>query len=112
MANFKKLFEYCVLQNHKENTPHFLIVNNPDFEYVACLHSPQYHGQDIHGFMKNVFDVKDIASFKSNADIYGILNSGEISYQVMLDSLRNKEKFIKMNMKLRKRILKFVLKIL
>lgn len=35
--NFLKLLEYCRIQNDKGNTPLFVIADNPDFEYVACL---------------------------------------------------------------------------
>ena len=40
--SFLQLSEYCRLQNKKGTIPHFLIVNNPDFEYVACLHVPEH----------------------------------------------------------------------
>lgn len=93
-ANFKKLLEYCVLQNKKGNTPHFLIVDNPDFEYVACLHSPDYKGQDIHKYILSKFGMKNIDVFKGNTDVYGLLNSNSLSYEVMLSAIRGKEKFI------------------
>lgn len=94
-ANFMRLAEYCVTQNRKGNTPHFLIVDNPDFEYVACLHSPEYNGQDIHKFIITKFGVKDIETFKGNTEIYDFLNSKGLSYEIMLDKVRGKEKFVK-----------------
>ncbi len=36
----RELAEYCMLQNRSGRVPHILIVNYPDFEYVACLHAP------------------------------------------------------------------------
>lgn len=44
-------------------------MDNPDFEYVACLHSPQYRGQDPHKFIESVLGAKSIAAFKGNADV-------------------------------------------
>ena len=67
-------------------------MHNPDFEYVACLHSPQYRGQDSHKFIESVLGAKSIASFKGNADVYNFLNSGELSYQTMIESLRERAK--------------------
>ena len=72
----------------------FIIMDNPDFEYVACLHSPQYRGQDPHKFIESVLGAKSIAAFKGNADVYNFLNSGELSYQTMMESLRGKEKLL------------------
>ena len=72
----------------------FIIMDNPDFEYVACLHSPQYRGQDPHKFIESVLGAKSIAAFKGNADVYNLLNSGELSYQTMMESLRGKEKLL------------------
>lgn len=94
LDGFKKLLEYCRIQNAKGNTPHFIIMDNPDFEYVACLHSPQYRGQDPHKFIESVLGAKSIAAFKGNADVYNFLNSGELSYQIMMESLRGKEKLL------------------
>lgn len=93
-ANFMRLLEYCMTQNRKGNTPHFLIVDNPDFEYVACLHSPEYNGQEIQKFIVSKLGVKDIAAFKSNPDVYDFLNSNAMSYEVMLDKVRGKRKFL------------------
>ena len=63
LDGFKKLLEYCRIQNAKGNTPHFIIMDNPDFEYVACIHSPQYRGQDPHKFIESVLGAKSIAAF-------------------------------------------------
>lgn len=94
-VNFMRLVEYCITQNRNGNTPHFLIVNNPDFEYVACLHSPEYNGQDIHKFILAKLGAKDIDTFKGNTEIYNFLNSNGLSNKIMLDKIRDKEKFIR-----------------
>ena len=49
--NFLKLLEYCRIQNDKGNTPLFVIADNPDFEYVACLHDADYKGQDMKSYI-------------------------------------------------------------
>lgn len=107
---FKKLLEYCRIQNAKGNTPHFIIMDNPDFEYVACLHSPDYHGQDSHKYIQSVLGFKNIASFKGNTDIYNYLNSGELSYQTMLDTLCGKEKLLFNKYEIRKKNFEITIK--
>ena len=37
--NLRELMKYCIMQNQSGRVPHFLIVNYPDFEYIACLRS-------------------------------------------------------------------------
>jgi hypothetical protein len=44
--NLRELLEYCILQNRSGRIPHFLVINYPDFEYIACLHTPIYKGQN------------------------------------------------------------------
>ena len=51
--NFLKLLEYCRIQNDKGNTPIFVVANNPDFEYIACLHDEEYKGQDTKNYIVN-----------------------------------------------------------
>ena len=38
---------------------------------------------------------KDIDTFKSNEEIYDCLNSRGLSYEIMLDKVMGKEKFVK-----------------
>jgi len=40
IPKFKELSEYCKIQNQKKSVPIFLILDNPDFEFIACLHDP------------------------------------------------------------------------
>jgi len=93
--SFWQLAEYCKLQNKKGVIPHFLIVNNPDFEYAACLHVPEYRGQDVTRFLQTVLGFQSLEQFKKNTDVYGCLNSGERSYQILLERIKGKDKFIK-----------------
>lgn len=94
MVHFKKLYEFCCTQNKTGNTPFFLIANNPDFEYVACLHSPNYRGQDVKKYITDGLGVANIATFKGNSEIYNFLNQGKLSYEVMMKALDGKEKLV------------------
>lgn len=103
MDNFKKLYDFCCMQNKMGNTPFFLIMNNPDFEYVACLHSPNYKGQDVKNYVTTEFGVTDITTFKGNREIYAFLNQGELSYEVMMKAIEGKEKLISNNYEVKKK---------
>ena len=108
--NFIKLLEYCKLQNDKGNTPHFLIADNPDFEYVACLHDIEYKGQDTKNFIVNVWEFKDIAAFKSNEDVYEFLNSGNKSYGNLLDAVRKQDKLVSNKYEIKKKTFDIIIK--
>lgn len=101
--NFLKLLEYCKLQNKKGNTPHFLIADNPDFEYVACLHDAEYKGQDTKSFIVNAWKFKDIASFKSDEDVYEFLNVGKKSYMNLLEAIKKQEKLVSNKYEIKKK---------
>lgn len=93
--NFTKLVEYCRLQNKKGTTPHFLIVNNPDFEYAACMHVPEYKGQDVNGFIENILGFDSVEQFKKHDDVYEYLNRDKRSYRILVNNIRGKDKFVK-----------------
>lgn len=93
--SFQQLAEYCRLQNKKGTIPHFLIVNNPDFEYIACLHVPEYKGQEVTRFLQTVFGFQSLEQFKRNTGVYECLNNGDRSYQVLIQKIRGKDKFVK-----------------
>jgi hypothetical protein len=92
--SFKRLLEYCALQNEKGVTPHFLIVNNPDFEYAACLHIPEYNGQDITLFIEKVMKFGSLERFKSTVDVYEYLNTNGKSYELMVSRVKGKNKLV------------------
>ena len=93
--SFLQLVEYCRLQNKKGTIPHFLIVNNPDFEYIACLHVPEYKGQEVTRFLQTVLGFQSLEQFKKNTEVYKCLNNGERSYQVLIQKIQGKDKFVK-----------------
>lgn len=90
-----ELIEYCKLKNNRGNIPHFLIINNPDFEYIACMHLKKYKNQNVAHFIKKTLGFTDIEKFKSKKDIYEYLNSGDNSYLVMISKISDKNKIIK-----------------
>ena len=94
-GNFLQLMEYCRLQNRKGTTPHFLIVNNPDFEYIACLHVPDYKGQEVTKFLQTALGFQTLEQFKKNADVYECLNQGGRSYHILIQRIQGKDKFLK-----------------
>lgn len=84
-------------------TPHFLIVNNPDFEYVACLHVPEYKGQEVTRFLQAVLGFRSLEQFKKNREVYECLNNGERSYRILIQRIQGKDKFVKNTYSVRKK---------
>lgn len=84
----EKLIEYCVNVNRRKGSiPHFLIIDNPDFETIACLHFPKYKNQNIKTFIENDLGYDTIQKFKSEEKIFDILNTKPASYVNMLRKL-------------------------
>lgn len=92
--NLRELLEYCVLQNKNGRIPHFLIVNYPDFEYVACLHTPQYKGQNVAQYIIKELGYKGVEEFKADEQVYNVLNTNGNSSDLMLTVLKKDNCFI------------------
>ena len=75
----RELANYCIRQNQSKRIPHILIVDFPDFEYVACLHCENYKGGLVEKFIKEELKYKSVDAFKSDANVYQKLNSGKNS---------------------------------
>ena len=91
-----KLINHCKRQNEKSTSPYILILNNPDFEYVACLHDSLYKGGNTKQHIIKTFGFNNIDEFKSQTNIYDFLNKDSRNYLTMLEKLsRNDKKFIK-----------------
>ena len=90
LGKLKELIEYCRLQNQSRKIPHFLILNNPDFEYIACLHIADYQGQDVKRYIEQTLGFGKIDKFKNKKDIYEYLNTGSNSFTCMLSGIRDK----------------------
>ena len=71
--NFLKLLEYCRIQNDKGNAPIFVVADNPDFEYIACLHDEEYKGQDTKNYIVKTWGYKNLDAFKNDKDVYEFL---------------------------------------
>lgn len=93
IAKFMELVAYCRRKNKKQPIPYILIVDNPDFEYVTCLHSGEFKNQPVDRFIKEVFHYKSIGTFKRDQNIYEFLNSDNRSYQYMLEKCKKQKVF-------------------
>ena len=93
--NFLKLLEYCRIQNDKGNAPIFVVADNPDFEYIACLHDKEYKGQDTKNYIVRTWGYKNLDAFKNDKDVYAFLNTGKRSFEKMLNAIRVQEKLVR-----------------
>ncbi len=92
--NLGELLKYCILQNKNGSIPHFLIVNDPDFEYLACLHTPKYNGQNAAQYLLRELGYKSIDAFKADKKVYHVLNTNGNSYEQMLSQLKSENCFV------------------
>ncbi|CAK7081194.1 MAG: hypothetical protein ENTB_03724 [Enterocloster aldenensis] len=90
LPKLKEIMEYCRLQNSSRRIPLFLILDNPDFEYIACLHIADYQGQDIKKYIEQTLGFANIEKFKCKRDVYDYLNTKNNSFGLMLSRLRDK----------------------
>lgn len=90
LPKLKEIMEYCRLQNSSKRIPLFLILDNPDFEYIACLHIADYQGQDIKKYIEQTLGFANIEKFKCKRDVYDYLNTKNNSFGLMLSRLRDK----------------------
>jgi hypothetical protein len=90
----RELLEYCMLQNQSGRVPHVLIVDYPDFEYIACLHTPKFKGQDVAQYIVKELGYKSVDEFKADEKVYNVLNSNGNSSDLMLSLLRKDNCFI------------------
>lgn len=108
--NLQKLIEYCILQNNSKRIPHILIVNFPDFEYIACLHTPKYKGQNTEQYIMKELGYKSLAAFKADPQIYHVLNTKGSSSRIMLETLADKKTFITNQCKVNKKLYEITVK--
>ena len=99
-----QLIEFCCIQNKNERIPHILIINYPNFEYMACLHSVNYKRQDVKRFIIDEYGYSDIDAFKADERVYYFLNSNGNSYNVMLKNVNKNNAIIKNEISLKKSI--------
>lgn len=94
LKKLQELINYCTLQNKSKRIPHILIINFPDFEYIACLHTPQYKGQKTGQYIVKELGYSNLDAFKADSKIYTVLNTNGNSSERMLKSLEGKKAFI------------------
>lgn len=92
--NLKELLRYCILQNKSNRIPHFLIINSPDFEYVACLHTSKYRNQNVSQYIVKELGYKSLEDFKADEKVYNVLNTKGNSSDLMCSKLENMNKLI------------------
>lgn len=92
--NLRDLLEYCILQNRSGRISHFLIVDYPDFEYIVCLHTPKYKGQNVAQYIVKELGYKSVDDFKAEEKVYNVLNTNGNSYEQMLSLLRKENCFV------------------
>jgi len=102
-AGFLELVEYCQIKNLRKAAPHFLIVDNPDFEYAACLHFTEYKGQATDSYITRELGFSSVDKFKSREDIYALLNSAENGYKNLLERIAGKPKLLYNTYKVRRK---------
>lgn len=101
--SLRELLEYCILQNRSGRIPHFLIVDYPDFEYIACLHVPKYKGQNVAQYIIKELGYRSVDEFKADEKVYNVLNTNGNSYSLMLSSLRKDSCFVINNYSINKK---------
>lgn len=94
IPKFKELFEYCKIQNQKKSVPIFLILDNPDFEFIACLHDPEYKNQNPELYIKKKYGYSSLEQFKKEKNVYALLNTTPCSYETMLERAKRLPKII------------------
>ena len=93
--NLQKLADFCKRQNKYGKIPHFLIVTYPDFEYIACLHTPKYKGQNAAQYLMKELGYQSIDAFKADTKVYQILNTNGNSYEQMLSIINRENCFVR-----------------
>lgn len=86
--------DYCILQNQSGRIPHFLIVDFPDFKYIACLHTPKYKGQTVAQYIIKELGYKSVDEFKADEKVYNVLNTNGNSCARMLSLLKRENCFV------------------
>lgn len=92
--NLRQLIDYCIRQNRKKLVPHILILNQPDFEYIACLHSSKYSNGDYKKFVTKEFKYRSIDDFKADDGVYELLNTKGNTYENMIKKLKQTDAII------------------
>ena len=94
ISKFKELLSYCRIQNQKKTIPIFLILDNPDFEFLACLHDPEYNNQNPESYIKKKYGYSSVEQFKKEKNVYALLNTAPCSVNIMLEKTKRFDKVV------------------
>lgn len=98
MEALNNLIKFCKKQNSSRRIPHILIIDYPDFEYVACLHTYAFKGQNVEQYINKELGYRDIASFKADEKIFNVLvESGKGSVEQLLKSINHNNAIVHNN---------------
>ena len=90
----QELIDYCICQNRKKLVPHILILNQPDFEYIASLHSSKKVKGDYKKFIQEEYNYRNIDEFKADDNVYDVLNTKGNTYENMLKNLKRGDSIV------------------
>lgn len=86
----KEIIDYCKKQNSSKRTPYILIIDYPNFEYVACLHTYAYKGQKVEQYIKRELGYRDVDAFKADDKVFKVLvESGKGSIEQLIKSVNH-----------------------
>ena len=89
------IISYCKMQNSSKRIPHILIIDYPDFEYVACLHTYNYKKQDVGQYIQKNLGYKDVEAFKADEKVFKVLTeTGKGSVEHLLASINQATKIV------------------
>jgi len=89
----EELIRFCRIQNESGRTPHLMVVNYKDFEYIACLHNPAYRNTDTDIFIWKVFN-RTVDQLKSERNIYSFLNTEPNSEECLIKAVSKRPEII------------------
>lgn len=99
----KRIIDYCKIQNSSKRIPHILIIDYPDFEYVACLHTYAYKGQNVEQYIKRELGYRDIDAFKADDKVFKVLvESGKGSIEQLIKSVNHATAIVNNNFSINK----------
>lgn len=99
----KRIIDYCKIQNSSKRIPHILIIDYPDFEYVACLHTYAYKGQNVEQYIKRELGYRDIDAFKADDKVFKVLvESGKGSIEQLIESVNHATAIVNNNFSINK----------
>ena len=99
-----ELIQYCRIQNNSKRIPHILIVDFPDFEYVACLHFENYNGKNSEQFITDELKYKSISDFKSDKKVLINIEKKGGSFNNLLKAINRNNVIVDNEISVKKKI--------